>query len=50
MNTIFLNFEEKVKVFSEREEHKQLHSIFKNQQVEQFRWWMTGIGKNNNKV
>lgn len=36
---IFLNFEEKVKVFTEREEHKQLleglniHSIFINQQI-----------------
>lgn len=43
MSRIFLNFEEKGKVFSEREEHKQLHSMFKNQQVGQFRWWITGI-------
>lgn len=47
MSAIFLSFEEKAKVFSEREEHKQLHSIFKNHDIGQFRWWMRGIGKRN---
>lgn len=56
MSRIFLNFEEKMKVFSEREQHKQLleilklHSIFKNQRIGQVRWWMTGLGKRNYSV
>lgn len=48
MSRVFLNFEEKVKIFSERAKHKQsleglkVHNMFKNQQVGKFRWWMMG--------
>lgn len=47
----FFKFEKKMKLFTEREEHKQfleglkLHSIFMNQQVVSVKWWMMGFGK-----